>query len=286
MLPTKFIDAVVAIGDAQDGGTRWIASGFFYGKHIVDRPDGSADFRIFLVTNRHVSDSARNPKIRINPQGAAPAEEFDLTLHTPEGLSHWVSHPDPRVDVSVMGIDLNIVANHQVYFFGDTMHSATLSEMESQGLVEGASTYILGFPMANVGDWRNTVVVRGGTIARFRDTLEGYSKSFLVDGFVFPGNSGGPAVSRPEAFAVQGSPVPRRAVLLGVVASYVPYEDVALSAQTGQPRVVFSENTGLTNVFPVDCIRETIEAYESIHPSPPVESRSGDDLAEGAEGAS
>jgi hypothetical protein len=39
----------------------------------------------------------------------------------------------------------------------------------------------------------------------------------------------------------------------------VPYIDVAISTQTRRPRVTFEENSGLTEVHPVDFIEETID---------------------------
>jgi hypothetical protein len=54
--------------------------------------------------------------------------------------------------------------------------------------------------------------------------------------------------------------------LIGIIASYLPYEDVAVSQQTQRPRVIFAENSGLTNVFPVDCITETVRIWEEAHP--------------------
>jgi hypothetical protein len=47
-----------------------------------------------------------------------------------------------------------------------------------------------------------------------------------------------------------------------VVASYLPYRDVAVSQQTGQPRIIFEENSGLVNVFPVECVDQAIDAWE------------------------
>lgn len=47
--------------------------------------------------------------------------------------------------------------------------------------------------------------------------------------------------------------------LIGLVKGYITYTDVAISPQTKRPRVAFEENTGLTNVEPVDRIIETIQ---------------------------
>lgn len=118
------------------------------------------------------------------------------------------------------------------------------------------------FGLGDPGGERNYVVVRHGVIARIRDYMAGAAKSFLVDASIFPGNSGGPVVTRPDMVAIEGTKAPQSANLLGIVAGYVPYQDVAYSKQTNRPRVIFEENTGLAVVVPIDFAIETIERLE------------------------
>ena len=106
---------------------------------------------------------------------------------------------------------------------------------------------------------RQFVIARSGSIARIQDVFEGYRNNFIIDAFVFPGNSGGPVISKPDVISIHGTKPMNRAYLLGIIQSYIPYEDVAISQQTGKPRVVFQENSGLAFVIPVDFIMETIE---------------------------
>src|SRR5262249_25715689 len=140
----------------------------------------------------------------------------------------------------------------KVAYFRSDDHVADVSAMKDLGVSEGDFVYVLGFPMGLIGGTRNTVIVRGGNIARIQDTLAGTSWLYLVDATIFPGNSGGPVVVKPEAFAIEGTKAQSRAYLVGIVQGYVPYEDVAISQQTGRPRVVFEENSGLGAVHPVD----------------------------------
>ena len=41
---------------------------------------------------------------------------------------------------------------------------------------------------------------------------------------------------------------------------YVPYREMAFSVQTKQPRIMFEENSGLSQVWPVVLINEIIES--------------------------
>ncbi len=80
----------------------------------------------------------------------------------------------------------------------------------------------------------------------------------MVDATVFPGNSGGPVILCPAALAIQGTKPISKADLIGVVKSYVPYSDLAVSSQTRKPRIMFEENSGLAAVEGVDAILETV----------------------------
>jgi hypothetical protein len=43
-----------------------------------------------------------------------------------------------------------------------------------------------------------------------------------------------------------------------MVRAYEPYQDVAVSVQTKRPRIIFEENSGLTDVIPMDDVEDTI----------------------------
>ena len=105
---------------------------------------------------------------------------------------------------------------------------------------------------------RQYVICRGGVIARIRDYLEGRASDFLVDAPVFPGNSGGPVILCPSLTAITGTKNVTQADVIGMVKSYVPFIDVAISQQTRRPRITFEENSGLASVVPVDAIADTV----------------------------
>jgi hypothetical protein len=262
LIPPFFTDCVVAIGtDDAEGEHRWIASGFLYGHPLFDDAKRVTDYRVYLVTNRHVLAGLSKAYLRCNPQADKHAREFDLSLFDGD-KPLWFTHPDAEVDVAVMPINFDLLqeSGMQVAYFQGDQHSATIDAMNALGVTEGDFAYVLGFPMGLVGEHRNAVIVRSGTLARVRDLLARSSKIFLVDAFVFPGNSGGPVVLKPEALAIEGTKPQVAPYLIGIVQAYVPYQDVAVSAQTGRPRVIFEENAGLAAVHPVDFIEETIAA--------------------------
>jgi hypothetical protein len=109
------------------------------------------------------------------------------------------------------------------------------------------------------GVTRNYAILRQGAIARISEYLDNASKWFLVDSFVFPGNSGGPVILKPEITSIQGTKSNARSMLIGVVQGYQPYTDIAVSVQTKHQRIAFEENSGLAVVFPVDYINEMVK---------------------------
>jgi len=58
--------------------------------------------------------------------------------------------------------------------------------------------------------------------------------------------------------------------LIGIVKGYVPYLDIAVSKQTGKPRIIFEENSGLAAVHPIDyvddAVKEHLKSVEKANP--------------------
>lgn len=267
LIPPFFMDCVVAIGIQQGNKNAlkksWIGTGFLFGKFIKAHPDDPSkkDYTVYLVTNKHVIARHRSIILRFNPQTNQPAKDYPVNLYNKEGVQLWTGHPNPDVDVAVLRINLQTIHAEGMKYglFKSDTDAITSVAMQSNGLSEGDFIYALGFPMGLVSKDRQHVMVRSGIIARIRDLYEKRSSDYTVDAFVFPGNSGGPVITKPEMISIQGTTPYRKATLVGIIKSYIPYQDVAISKQTGKPRVIFEENTGLSLVEPVDRILEAIE---------------------------
>lgn len=107
-------------------------------------------------------------------------------------------------------------------------------------------------------------IVRSGRISLIND-----DKSFYIDGFVFPGNSGSPVFFEPSVIDLTDGKIilgcnSKNGKLIGIVSGYLPYEDIAVSRQTKKPRVSFEENTGLSIVWSVDCIEEITKSEKFL----------------------
>lgn len=274
LIPPFSLDCVVAIGIPRNGAeSSWIASGFVYGRFVRESEGNESEYRVYLVTNRHVFGELDRVVLRFNPQANQPAKEYTADLKDSSGKLLWFGHPDHEVDVAVLPINYKLLHSEamQVSAFLSNKHVAGLDKLTELGTTEGDGVFLLGFPMGLIGGERNFVIARGGSLARVRDALARASKTFLVDALVFPGNSGGPVISRPEVIAIQGTRAQSSSYLIGLVSSYVPYQDVAISQQTNRPRVIFEENSGLVAVHPVDFIEDCITTHESSVTLEPLE---------------
>ena len=264
LITPKYLDCVVAIGeDDGKGGVHWMGTGFLLGYRLSNVQYASENtYSIFLVSNKHVLYKQNQIYLRFNPQGGLPAQNFQLQVVNGNNNLCKIN-PNANVDVAIVNIPQtyfdNLIKNgvNPRFFTYDTdcYNIADLKRIET---TEGDDIFVLGFPMGNVGNTRQYVILRGGVIARIHDMLEGFSSDYIIDAPVFPGNSGGPVIIKPEFTHIEGTKSQNESRLIGLVKSYITYTDVAISPQTGRPRVVFEENTGLTNVEPVDYIIETI----------------------------
>jgi S1-C subfamily serine protease len=272
LLPPVYLDSVVAIGVVNaDRSKTWIGTGFLVGRfhHKID--DEKNYYDLFLVTNKHVLQSQKSIVVRFNPEPStgSAALDFPIELIDKDNKIIWEGHPKQDIDVAVISINTSILRQHlrKFEFFRTDSNLLRIKDMIEKGVSEGDFVYALGFPMNLVDADRQYVISRAGTIARIRDVLEGYRNDFILDMSIFPGNSGSPIVTKPEFIHIDGTKSLARSYLIGIVKAIIPYEDVAVSQQTKQIRVVFQENSGLAMGIPVDFIIETIDlCYEKVFP--------------------
>ena len=260
LIPPYYVDTVVAVGTRISGQITWIGTGFLFGDLTEVTPDGSNEYSVYLVTNKHVVKDFDSIVIRFNPKDNTPAKDYDIALKNQNQLL-WTGHSDPEIDVAIIPINAGVVHDEGMKygFFHSDKHVATIPTMTARGTSEGDFIFVLGFPMGLIAKDRQHVFVRTGVISRIKDLFENRAKDFVIDSVVFPGNSGGPVVTKPEISSIVGTQATNRSDLIGLVKSYIPYNDVAVSQQTKRPRIIFEENTGLTKVEPVDHIIQTIE---------------------------
>ncbi|MBZ0207048.1 MAG: serine protease [Flavobacteriales bacterium] len=266
LLHPSALDTVVAIGVLDEHKRKkWIGTGFLFGMY-TGVTEGEIEYhKICLVTNKHVALNHHQFCIKFNPTTDQSSKDFIIDKGS-AGKTNYHGHNDPNVDVGVFYINIELVRKQgmKLDYIKENHTAFRLEQMRQMEISEGHGVYVLGFPMALLDTDRQYVIVREGCIARIRDLYEGRKKDFLCDALVFPGNSGGPLFIKPEVTAVAGTKSNYKSGLIGIVKSYIPYQDVAISVQTKRPRITFEENSGLSSVEPVDHIIETIQQLIEI----------------------
>lgn len=263
LLPEHYLDAVVSIERFDKNKIEPIATGFLVGffKGEFDENKNKL-YKTFLVTNRHVFEGKQEVTLRFNTTDTG-FKRYRLILRDGE-KDLWFAHQNQKVDIAIMPASTKYLREKEgikCYFFGDDEDMAFINDIKKLGISQGDEVFVLGFPMGIVGEERNYVIVRSGIIARLDDEIISSQAQFLIDSFIFPGNSGGPVILKPTIISLEGTEPVKRAYLLGVIRSYLTYRDEAISLQTGETRIIFVENAGLAGVVPLDFVRETIERY-------------------------
>ena len=258
LLPPQFLNSVVAIGTKVDDydvvDTQWIGTGFIYGAR---GDDSENTLHPFLVTNEHVVAEDDVFFIKMNRADDSPAEEYEVSLGEERRLI--TTHPG-GLDIAVLPLPREVLNNRTMAITPITeAQSLSVQKAGQVGVSEGDGIFTIGFPMELVGyEDQHFPIVKQGCIARIQDWLSGRSRRILIDANIFPGNSGGPIFLRPSSIAVEGTNANPISYLIGMVSAYIPYQDMAVSLQTGQPRVIFEENSGIVEVVPSDAIMETV----------------------------
>jgi S1-C subfamily serine protease len=261
-IPPFYLDSTVVIGTPADNNmVTWIGTGFILGV-LADKAHYPKSYWTYIVTNKHVIKDLDSIYVRFNPETGNQGKDYLVQLKQ-NGKPIWVGHHDNEIDVAVIPINTAVLSNDKMKYnyFRDDEHLYKINDMKELGITEGDPIYLLGYPLGIVDTNSQYVIARYGIIARIRDTLAYKGKGFIIDTKNYPGNSGGPVILKAEATSIEGTKSNNKAQLIGIVNSYIPYIDVAISAQTKRPRITFEENSGLANVIPVDYILETIKEH-------------------------
>lgn len=277
IIPSFFMSAVVALGvRLPDHSKHWIGTGFIVGRKEKDNPSIST---YYIITNKHVIDNHTSIYVRFNSVETSFVKDYYLALINKTGSRLYSAHEHDGTDIVAIRIEPQVLINDRSIWgaFDLEEHALTLEQMQMTGVDEGTLVYSLGFPM-NIVDKIKAPICRLGCISRIFDAFLLAKKGkpiYLVDAQTFPGNSGGPIVNRPEQISITGTVHNESANLIGILSSYIPYKDTLVSQQTGEARMIQTENSGLTIVHPVDRIKEVVELewircggkYEEVLPS-------------------
>lgn len=166
---------------------------------------------------------------------------------------NWVFHQNKKIDIAIIPFgldpsrdDVKVIPNHLF--------------LSTEKIFELYDIFFLSYQPGIEPKGKISPIIRSGVISKINE-----DKTFYVDAFAFPGNSGSPVFLKPSAirFDKEGITIGKDELggkFMGIVGEYLTYREPAISIQTGRPRVIFEENTGLSRVWSVDFIEEIIKS--------------------------
>ncbi len=252
---TQTKKAVAFLGQLVKSGKDYkpnpFATGFFV----------AVDGISYLVTAKHVviDSTTHKPQedifVFINRKDNTRIEALSVKELIDRDKTHWVFHSDDTVDVALIPFPFKY-EEHDVAIIPDTAF------LSAAGFAELYSVFFVSYQPGIQDESRINPIIRAGAVSRINEDL-----SFYIDASAFPGNSGSPVFLTPSGwrFAADGGVVITNTdeiagKFIGLVGAYVPYRDEAISRQTGQTRIVFEENTGLSKVWSVNYITQIMES--------------------------
>ncbi|MFI5164678.1 MAG: hypothetical protein ACHQHP_05465, partial [Bacteroidia bacterium] len=135
--------------------------------------------------------------------------------------------------------------------------------LDTKRLYETYGVYFVSYHpgLVNLNDFKP--IFRNGYISRIN-----IDKTILIDAFAFPGNSGSPVFLKSSSIRYDSPTINLGGdelgdKFIGIIGAYIPYEDIAVSSQTNQPRVVFQENSGIAYIWSINFINEIIKSIDT-----------------------
>lgn len=165
----------------------------------------------------------------------------------------WVYHFDNSIDIAAAIIQspYRLGVPHRLIGFDQKM----IKSLGEDDLGDTISYF--GFPLGTGAsiEYPHQSLVRSGIISQISD-----KNSFIVEANVFPGSSGSPVIQNANT----------NPKIIGIITSYIPYRDSAISSQTGKLRVIFEENSGLALVIKSEYISDLINSDEFQEKATPI----------------
>ena len=237
----------------------------FFGTGFLIQVDGI----FYVVTAKHVVEGflkkGVDPTrfvIAVNLRNGQGYLQSVTDLQRAFGVQ-WVFAPDADIAAHPFAISKDF--NVRVVALDSFLPKEAVGELQD--------VFFVSYHPGLQGDGKITPILRRGMVSLVTDS------TIYLDAFVFPGNSGSPVYTKPspvtfsQGAAVVGDPIGCR--LMGLVGAYLPYQEVAVSVQTGRPRVVFEENTGIAAVVPAPVIEAFTKSPAFLKQHTPLLARVG-----------
>ncbi len=239
MLSEHFYRSVVSINkfDSLSQTSFTVGSGFFV----------FYDNEYYLVTNKHVVSNLTSFTVNF-----VNSDKYNQRLiridQNSKDFYKYLIQKNKKVDISILWISKKLFVNHKIDAIDILKEAYTMADLQNNNISEGSIVYLIGHPLNLTSRFQLYPLVRQGIIAQIRKMfdLDYKFKHILVDGFAFPGNSGGPVVLLVQNF--NGTSIIKTNYLIGFTVASINANSL----------IGTSENIGITVVISTDHILECI----------------------------
>ena len=270
-LPPRYLHSVVAVGTRSspeqfaETGEPMVprATAFLYAyPRSGSFGDQASGFRLWLVTCAHVvvglaNRGAEEMLVRMNRSASPEMQTFIISL-LPGAGPHWTTHPS--ADAAAIPASWQDLESKDILWETFAAGHNTLSKERSAnaGLSEGDEVFMAGFPRGWRRGRQDYPIVRHGVLAQVQGWLNGEHETFLVDGSGFPGNSGGPVVTKSQMNSVTGTKTVPGSWLVGMV-SRRRFSPIPKRTDDSTKPHALVETADLIEVVPMDAIDEVVK---------------------------
>jgi hypothetical protein len=222
-LANSLLFSTVRIVTKSGGGTA-SGTGFLYKHSLPNEPVKDRGIP-FLVTNRHVVESAEEGRVVFlrasDKQRLTGISGQTYALTIGEFSEYWIYHADPTVDLAIMDLSIFFEMIHEAHgvqlFFRAASVDYIPTAQTAQGFDAIEDVFMIGYPNSLMDDANHLPIVRRGVTATpFISNYRGRAE-FLIDASVFPGSSGSPVFlfdhQKPD------SDTSKRLYLLGILSA-------------------------------------------------------------------
>ena len=252
-----YLDTVVALaGVKQNGRSRWTGTGFFCRARWSYRQTREL---LFLVTNAHVvRQGFERINVMVPPREGDQAVTYSVTGKIGLGPSKW--QVNGHHDLAVLLLDPEHLPKDEIRdrTFQVEADALTIRELRRLRIGEGDEALLVGFAFPQHDPVEDYPAVRLATIVRVPKRAS-RRRSFLLEGTIFPGNSGSPVIVRPGRDACGDDRAGGSGKLIGIIRAGGNAATTIRSDKQGVP-VEVREGVGKVYIVPVDMLRSVINA--------------------------
>lgn len=201
--------------EAYTSKSLWSGTGFFYKREIKDNKGFVVDYKIWIVTNRHVvleKDNSGKETLPtelkfnmrcVDSKTKTKIQWFPITLSKKELSACLKVHGNANIDVAVVEVTNRILnaikSNRQFIFAYSAVSDDDIPQNNGFDIDICDDAIAIGYPRGYYDVVNLFPIIKSGIIASPWDVSFEGKPMFLLDVKLFPGSSGSLIISKPHS---------------------------------------------------------------------------------------